>query len=193
MINYVYYPVAYRADAATGKRFYSEWLIIHDGWIIVNPGASIVYRDEKMVAYDFGARKTYAWDGCTPKVLFWWVMIFGTPDWADGDRTVQEVETSGRIVKRPVVWQLAHHASLVHDALCQYIDHIPLKRNEANALFREMLLKAGMWWPVAWLYYFGVWCGSARPHCSITKVDTSTWKPLMTLELPDRLSGQGWG
>lgn len=182
MINYVYYPVCHKAAIANGKRFYSEWLVIHDGYIIVNPGESIVYRREKMVAYDFGARKTYAWDGCTPKWFFWWFVVFGTPDWVYQARNVRSVGTDGRVVDKPVVWQLAHHASLVHDALCQYIDHIPLSRNEVNVLFREMLREAGMWRPMAWIYYAGVWCGSSRRDRRIAKVDTGSWQPLMTLE-----------
>jgi hypothetical protein len=36
------------------------------------------------------------------------------------------------------------HASLVHDALYQYLDNIPLSKNEVDQLFYQMLLEAGM-------------------------------------------------
>ena len=36
------------------------------------------------------------------------------------------------------------HASLVHDALYQYLNNIPLTKIEVDQLFHDMLIEAGM-------------------------------------------------
>ena len=41
-INYIDYPLVKKTAIAQGKRFYSEWLVVHEGEIIVNPGKSTV-------------------------------------------------------------------------------------------------------------------------------------------------------
>jgi hypothetical protein len=41
-LNYIDYPLIRVSKYAEDKQFYSEWLIIHNGLIIVNPGSSTV-------------------------------------------------------------------------------------------------------------------------------------------------------
>ena len=48
------------------------------------------------------------------------------------------------------------HASLIHDALYQYLDNIPLSKIEVNKLFYDMLIEAGMPRILARVYYFSV-------------------------------------
>lgn len=68
----------------------------------------------------------YAWDGCSPAWRVFGVWL-GTPDgplMADG---------------RPQTY----YASLVHDVLCQFSRHIPIKKAATVELFGQMLLDAG--------------------------------------------------
>ena len=155
-INYIDHPVVKRTPLVEGRRFFAEWLMICDGMIIVNPGVSTVDHEARTVTYDHSVRAAYAWDGCTPKCFFWWLMVIGTPDWWHGARTVQTVDPAGRIVNRTVIWQLAHHASLVHDALYQYLEHVPLSKKDVDALFYAMLKDSGMCRPVAKIYHLAV-------------------------------------
>ena len=84
-------------------------------------------------------KKSYAWDGCSPKLnildLFW----VGTPDGALNEN-------------KPVTY----YASLVHDALGQfakkYPEKIPFNRKERDLIFKEML--EGFFFQ--WLYYQAV-------------------------------------
>jgi hypothetical protein len=48
------------------------------------------------------------------------------------------------------------HASLVHDALYQYLDNIPLSKIEVDHLFYQMLLEAVMPGLLAKIYHFSV-------------------------------------
>jgi len=175
-INYVDYPVVRRTRVAEGKRFYSDWLIIRDGLVIVNPGVSMVRHDNRTVAYDFSCTRTYAWDGCTPKRFFYWIAVVGTPDWWHAARTIQTIDRSGRIVDREVVWQIAHHASLVHDALYQYLEHIPIAKKDVDRLFRDMLVEAGLHWSVAMIYHLAVrWFGPG-PDPAVTRVENGHYR-----------------
>lgn len=54
--------------------------------------------------------KGYAWDGCTPKFSFFDFFVVGTPDGILSDRTGKPK---------------AYHASLVHDALYQFLPDLP--------------------------------------------------------------------
>lgn len=162
-INYVDRPVVARADCAQGKRFYSEWLIIHDGLIIVNPGESEVRRENGAwkVTYDLSVRRTYAWDGCTPKRFFYWVAVVGTPDWWHAPQKIETIEVNDGVCsivpqKPEPIWQIAHHASLVHDALYQYLDHHPIAKEDVDGLFHAMLLKSNVPGPIAALYHWAV-------------------------------------
>ena len=68
----------------------------------------------------------YAWDGCTPKFSIFDIVI-GTPDGIPNEAT-----------KKPK----AYYASLMHDALYQFLDvDLPLSRARADRLFLEILTR----------------------------------------------------
>ena len=154
-LNYVDAAVVVHSKMTQGCYFYAEWLIIHDGVIIVNPGTSTVDRQHHKVSYDFDTRRCYAWDGCTPKRWFFWLMLVGTPDgWTA--RIDALTLRDRQLVSKPVLWPLAHHASLIHDALYQYLHIIPVSKRRVDRLFHDMLRESGMPAPLATLYYLFV-------------------------------------
>lgn len=68
----------------------------------------------------------YAWDGCTPKFSFIDI-AFGTPDGIPNEKT-----------KKPK----AYYASLLHDALYQFIDaQLPLSRSQIDTIFLELMTR----------------------------------------------------
>ena len=48
------------------------------------------------------------------------------------------------------------HASLVHDALYQYQDNIPISKKDVDQLFHQMLIEAGTPILLGKCYYFAV-------------------------------------
>jgi hypothetical protein len=68
--------------------------------------------------------KDYAWDGCTPKFSILDLSIVGTPD------GIVDVGTG-----KPKTY----HASLVHDALYQYLRWHDISRKDADGLFLLMM------------------------------------------------------
>ena len=90
------------------------------------------------------------------KRLFFWVALIGTPDWWHGEQNIQAIKEQGELVDKKVFWQLCMHASLIHNALYQYLDNIPLSKIEVDHLFCQMLLKAGMPELLAKVYHFSV-------------------------------------
>lgn len=92
-------------------------------WIDIRHGAILIHRG-------------YAWDGCSPAVRLPGGIWLGTPDgplMADG---------------RPQTFC----ASLVHDALCQWADEIPIRQAATLGVFEELLQEAGFpGWRI-WLY-----------------------------------------
>lgn len=169
-LNYIDFPLIKKADCATGINFYSEWLVIKGGCIIVNPGESKLLDNH--LTYNCRQRRTYAWDGCTPKFFFYWFMILGTPDWWNKNVTVQYIDDQNNISSKTVFWQLAHHASLVHDALYQYLNVIPINKKDVDELFRKMLRDAGMNALIALIYKTAV-CMFGAAGVSYTPVDQS--------------------
>ena len=163
-VNEIDYPVVKKTEYANDKLFYSEWLVIHNGYIMVNPGkpaVNISDPNNKTVTYNFGDQMTYAWDGCTPKRWFYWLFIVGTPDWWKKYLhilVVKEDTSTGSYVSAPenVYWRQAFHASLIHDALYQYLDTIPISKRDVDWLFYKMLREAGVLWIIAKVYHFGV-------------------------------------
>jgi hypothetical protein len=155
-INYIDYPLVRQTSLANNKCFYSDWLVVENGKVIVNPGTSEVDLINKTVSYDLTQPNAYAWDGCTPKRLFFWVALIGTPDWWHGEHKIQAINEQGELVDKKVFWQLCMHASLIHDALYQYLDNIPLSKIAVDQLFYDMLLEAGMPKLLARVYYFVV-------------------------------------
>lgn len=70
--------------------------------------------------------KGYAWDGCSPKQDLFGLAVIGTPD--------------GRLKEgKPITY----HASLVHDALCQFRSEIKISKAATLSIFNDMLLEAG--------------------------------------------------
>lgn len=155
-INYIDYPLVKETDIAKGKYFYSDWLIIHDGFIVVNPGGSSVDRTKAQVTYDHRDRRTYAWDGCSPKRLFLWLALIGTPDWWQRCEDIQTLDDQGRITTKNVFWPIAHYASLVHDALYQYLGIIPIAKKEVDQQFHDMLIASRLPPFIANLYHLAV-------------------------------------
>lgn len=87
----------------------------HNQWLFIDRGNVVISRG-------------YAWDGCSPA----WRMPGGLwiGPW-DGPRG-----TDGR----PVSW----HASLVHDALCQFRpDLVGVSKDATVRIFKRMLVEAG--------------------------------------------------
>lgn len=161
-LNYIDKPLVKRAAIAEGKYFYSEWLIIHNGLIVVNPGVTKGVPDKELqtVEYDFTKTRTYAWDGCTPKRWFFWFALFGTPDWDEKLEVITTIDTEQNcLVTKNRFWQRAHHASLVHDALYQYLDSIPLSKNDVDELFYQMLIDSGFYPMWARVYRLFTMCG----------------------------------
>jgi hypothetical protein len=155
-MNYIDYPLMKKTHYAEGKNFCSEWLIIHDGKIIINPGVAKVNLEGKTVEYDYSQRRAYAWDGCTPKRHFFWVALIGTPDWWQKKETILTISDSHKIVSKGVFWQKTLYASLVHDALYQYLDSIPISKKNVDKLFYEMLCDSGVSRPLAKIYHLAV-------------------------------------
>ena len=81
----------------------------------------------------------YAWDGCTPKT-FLLNLVVGTPDGVVDTRTG---------------WPRTYHASLVHDALYQFLpDGLPLTRAQADRCFLELMKETDF--VLRYLYYAAV-------------------------------------
>ncbi|WP_260261444.1 hypothetical protein [Vibrio intestinalis] len=66
----------------------------------------------------------YAWDGCTPKYSLLNLAIVGIPDGHIDYRTMKPY---------------TYYASLVHDTLYQYLDSVPVSKQEIDKLFLQML------------------------------------------------------
>ncbi|HTS88761.1 MAG TPA: DUF1353 domain-containing protein [Gemmatimonadales bacterium] len=98
-------------------------------------GRSLSFRDRtgtvRLVVHRSGVLTVparYAWDGCSPKVCLWDVLI-GTPDGVIDSRT-----------KRPKTY----YASLVHDALYQFLlDGLPFTRAQADRCFLRLMEETG--------------------------------------------------
>jgi hypothetical protein len=82
---------------------------------------------------------SYAWDGCSPKVCVFDLLI-GTPDGVIDSRT-----------GRPKTY----YASLVHDAMYQFLlDDLPFQRRQVDACFRRLMAETGF--GPRWLYWAAV-------------------------------------
>ncbi len=80
----------------------------------------------------------YAWDGCSPKWHFLH-LVMGTPD--------GKLDYS---TEKPITY----YASMLHDAIYQYKDKLPISRAEADKIFLIILKDAGFMWSS--LYYRAV-------------------------------------
>lgn len=155
-INHIDGPVLRTVDFTKGKHFCSEWLVIDDGRVIVNPGHYEIQHELGRVNYFPRRQRTYAWDGCTPKRYFFWLLLFGVPDWWQKKVSIQQLNTKGEFEPQEVFWPMTNYASLVHDAFYQYLHVVPVSKTDVDQLFYDMLVEAGMWPPLAWLYHRAV-------------------------------------
>jgi hypothetical protein len=81
----------------------------------------------------------YAWDGCTPKFCIADI-VFGIPDGIPSEKT-----------KKPK----AYYASLLHDALYQFLDAgLPLTRHQIDLVFLEILSRDRF--APKWVYFVAV-------------------------------------
>jgi hypothetical protein len=106
----------------------------------------IAFRDKKgrvRLVLEKGGRvivmRGYAWNGCSPKFCLFDLLV-GTPD------GVVDVRTG-----RPKTY----FASLVHDALCQFLpDGLPLSRGDVDRCFLALLAESGF--RPRWFYFVAV-------------------------------------
>jgi hypothetical protein len=101
------------------------------------------FENEWLTIHDRNVRikAGYSWDGCSPCISILGLFYVGPPDGAEhlGNRAT-------------------YHASLVHDALCQYRTELPISKATSVGVFRELLDKARF--PLAWVYASAVnWFG----------------------------------
>ncbi len=111
-------------------------------------------------------RERYTWDGCTPKFSLLDLLVIGTPDGIISDKTGKPK---------------AYHASMVHDALYQFLADFPpneklYTRRQADEVFLEILEDAEF--APRKLYYaavrvFGGLFMGARKHIT-RRTDTFT-------------------
>lgn len=88
------------------------------------------------IAIENGALRVksgYTWDGCTPKIHVAGLFSVGVPD---------------GVLRHGLPW--TYHASLVHDALCQFRHELPLTKRQVVQVFKGQLTEAN--WPLASLY-----------------------------------------
>ncbi len=82
---------------------------------------------------------SYAWDGCTPKICLFDLLV-GVPDGVVDSRT-----------KRP----RTYYASLVHDVLYQFLsDGLGIKRRQADHCFLRLMAETKFLW--RYPYYWAV-------------------------------------
>jgi hypothetical protein len=82
----------------------------------------------------------YSWNGCSPK-FFPFDLMLGTPEGA---------------VHRDSGRPKTYHASLIHDALYQFLGNdAPITRHQADAIFKALLQECDF--APGWLYWLAVW------------------------------------
>ena len=112
------------------------------------------FKDKKgkvRLILERGGRMTvtrgYSWNGCSPKFCVFDILI-GTPDGVVDSRT-----------GRPKTY----HASLIHDALYQFVpDGLPLTQHDADRCFLRLMEETGfrprlLYFSAVWLFGGLVW------------------------------------
>ena len=84
--------------------------------------------------------KGYAWNGCSPKWQIFDLML-GTPDGAIDQQTFKPI---------------TYFESMLHDALYQFKDSIPVTRKEVDLIFHQGLKQRKFLWSN--VYFFFVRC-----------------------------------
>jgi hypothetical protein len=118
-----------------------------------------VFRDKKgkirLIIEDDGyltVMKGYTWNGCSPKICILDILI-GTPDGA---------------VYAPTGKPKTYYASMVHDALYQFLDaKAPITREQADQCFLELMKKSefilhGIYWLAVRLFGHLFWHGKRK-------------------------------
>jgi hypothetical protein len=116
------------------------------GWEIAEDRYFCDSRGEVRLIIETGGKVTvtkgYAWNGCTPK-FFLFDLLFGTPDGA---------------VYIPSGRPKAYYASLVHDALYQFLgENSPVTRRQADDAFLRLLGESKF--RLRWFYWAAVRLG----------------------------------
>jgi hypothetical protein len=73
---------------------------------------------------------------------------------------------------------LAHNASLVHDALCQYLEYSPISKKDVDRFFCKKLKESGMCRPLAKIYHLAVRCFGPDPDRTVPPVDNGHYQLL---------------
>lgn len=154
--NYIEYPLIYKSPLTIDKYFYSDWLVIQNGLIIVNPGNKTLCVKKKYASLQFKCSSYLCVGWFPPKRLFYWFALIGTPDWWHKAHKITIPSPTAELIDKTVFWQIALHASLVHDALYQYLDSIPMAKQDVDKLFYTMLLNAQLPAFIAHIYLFAV-------------------------------------
>ncbi len=97
-------------------------------WLEISKGGKVTVKANE---------NGFAWDGCTPKKSLWNLFIIGVPDGHVDYRTMKPH---------------TYYASLVHDALYQYLDSVPVTKKAIDRLFLKMLGD----FKLRYIYYFFV-------------------------------------
>lgn len=75
----------------------------------------------------------YTWDGCTPRIHIAGLFSVGTPN---------------GVLKEGKPW--TYYASLVHDVLTQFRQHLPFTKEQVTLIFEQGLISID--WPLTSLY-----------------------------------------
>ena len=112
-------------------------------WMIVDPSGTVTVK------------KGYAWDGCSPTVNVFDLGYLGTPDGAS--------DAESGLPK-------TYHASLVHDALCQFLGpDLPFTRAKADEIFLTLMAERRFWPRAVYYWATRVFGGVARALLTIRR------------------------
>ena len=104
-------------------------------FIDIEGNTRMIYRQNGEIVIPSG----YAWDGCTPKICFFDILI-GTPD---------------GVIHKDTEKPKTYYASLIHDSLYQFLPDLPegidLNRADADRFFFDLMKKydfapRGLYW-----------------------------------------------
>lgn len=131
-------------------KFVVKWMYVRENDFLWQSGLAIpedmafedkngIRRLELRKNGEITVLKNYAWDGCTPKFCLIDIVV-GVPEGATHQRT-----------KQPKTY----FASLVHDALYQFLDDgLPLNRKDADQCFLKLMRESDF--ALSRIYYWAV-------------------------------------
>lgn len=114
-----------------------------------------IYKDGRIKVH-----KDYAWDGCSIKIDVLDLFVAGTPDGVLNIRTMKPK---------------TYYASLVHDALYQYMGYHGISRKQADLIFRKIMkenkfLLRGIYYSVVRLIG-GLFCNKSKRSSGYTFIN----------------------